>query len=77
MEAPPNYKKVSLPIHVPILIPTAGAAEVSATFSLVYCREDNTGVCRIKTLQWQAPVEAVNDSSAANELRLTGKVSAD
>jgi thiol-disulfide isomerase/thioredoxin/DNA-binding beta-propeller fold protein YncE len=75
LAAAPNYKKVSLPIRLPILIPSAGAAEVTVSFTFVYCREDNTGTCRIKTLQWQTPLEVVNDATAATEIRLTGKVS--
>ncbi len=74
LAAPPNYKNISLPIRLPILIPTAGAAEVNASFTFVYCREDNTGVCRIKTLQWRAPLEVISDASAPNEIKLTAKV---
>ncbi len=67
---------VALPIRVPVGV-GAGPAVIRASFSLVYCREDNTGVCRIKTLQWQAPVEAVNDASAPNEIKLSAKVGGD
>ena len=77
LPAPPNYKNISLPIRLPILIPTPGAAEVNASFTLVYCREDNTGVCRIKTLQWRAPIEVVSDANAPTEVRLSGKVAGD
>lgn len=66
---------LSLPIRVPIArIDGATVAHVSFTF--VYCREDDTGVCRIKTLRWQAPVEVVNDASASNEINLAAKVAA-
>ena len=67
---------LSLPIRVPIGI-GAGSAVVRASFTFVYCREDNTGVCRIKTLQWQAPVEVVNDAAAPNEIKLSAKVGVD
>jgi DNA-binding beta-propeller fold protein YncE len=53
---------------------SAGTAEVRASFTFVYCREDNTGVCRIKTLAWRIPVEVVNDASAAAEINLSRKV---
>src|SRR3989442_10978545 len=43
---------------------SAGAAELRASFTFVYCRDDNTGTCRIKTLVWRAPVEVVADVNA-------------
>lgn len=46
-------------------------------FTFVYCREDNTGVCRIKTLQWKVPVEITSEASAPAEINLTAKVAAD
>lgn len=67
-------KGLSLPLRLPIAI-GAGAGVARASFTFVYCREDNTGLCRIKTIQWQAPVEAVNDTTAANEIKLNAKVS--
>ena len=64
-----------LPIRVPLRAAAAGAAELQASFTFVYCREDNTGTCRIKTLVWRAPVEVVNDDAAAGEIKFAGKVS--
>jgi thiol-disulfide isomerase/thioredoxin len=78
--APANVNKtakgLSLPIRVPVNI-GAGSATARASFTFVYCREDNTGTCRIKTLQWQAPIEVVNDASVPNEIKLNGKVNVD
>ncbi len=78
--APVNVNKTAkgqtLPIRVPIGL-GAGAATARVSFTFVYCREDNTGTCRIKTLQWQAPLEVVNDASATNEIKLSGKVTGD
>jgi thiol-disulfide isomerase/thioredoxin len=75
--APVNVNKsakgLSLPIRIPIAV-GAGSATARVSFTFVYCREDNTGVCRIKTLQWQASVEVVNDTSASNEISLHAKV---
>src|SRR5205823_1209837 len=68
--APVTGKGLTLPIRVPIAF-AAGTATARVSFTFVYCREDNTGVCRIKTLQWQAPVEVVNDPNATNEIKLT------
>jgi thiol-disulfide isomerase/thioredoxin/sugar lactone lactonase YvrE len=78
--APVNVNKsakgLSLPIRVPINV-GAGVATAQVSFTFVYCREDNTGVCRIKTLQWRAPIEVVSDASAPTEVHLSGKVAGD
>jgi len=73
-DASRSTKGSQLPIRVPVKA-APGAAEVHASFTFVYCREDNTGTCRIKTLVWRAPVEVVDDGAAANEIKLAGKVS--
>jgi hypothetical protein len=50
---------------------------VRAQVTLFYCREDNTGTCRIKTLVWRVPVEVVSDPNAPTELKIKGKLDAD
>ena len=69
-----STKGLRLPIRVPFGIKSAGAAEIRASFTFVYCREDNTGTCRIKTLVWRAPVEVVADVNAPAEIRLSASV---
>src|SRR5438094_534337 len=69
-----STKGLRLPIRVPFAIRSAGAAEIRASFTFVYCREDNTGTCRIKTLVWRAPVEVVTDVNAPAEIRLSASV---
>ena len=64
---------LTLPIRTSINV-ISGAKELRARFTFVYCREDNTGVCRIKTLQWKAPIEVASDLSASNEIKLTARV---
>src|SRR5215831_9789768 len=71
-----SARGLALPIRIPIGV-NAGSAIARASFTFVYCREDNTGVCRIKTLQWQAPLEVVNEAVAANEIKLNAKVTAE
>lgn len=66
-----------LPIRVPLRAALVDTAESCASFTFVYCREDNTGTCRIKTLVWRAPVEVVSDNAAASEIKFAGKVSGD
>jgi hypothetical protein len=72
-----NTKGLQLPISVPFAASAAGAAELRALFTFVYCREDNTGTCRIKTLVWRAPIEVVKDGSAPAEIKLSTRVSGD
>jgi DNA-binding beta-propeller fold protein YncE len=69
-----NTKGLQLPIRIPFGIGTAGAVELRASFTFVYCREDNTGTCRIKTLIWRAPVEVVADPAAPASIKLEAKV---
>ena len=72
-----STKGLPLPIRVPFGVGSAGAAELRASFTFVYCREDNTGTCRIRTLVWRAPVEVVSDPTAPTEINLTSKISGD
>ena len=72
-----STKGLPLPIRVPFGVGSAGAGELHASFTFVYCREDNTGTCRIRTLVWHAPVEIVSDPAAPNEINLTSKISGD
>ena len=69
-------KDLKLPIRVPLNTTATGPATIRAQVTLFYCREDNTGTCRIKTLVWQAPVEVTNDANAPSELKLQGKLTA-
>jgi thiol-disulfide isomerase/thioredoxin len=76
-DASRSTKGSQLPIRVPVRASTAGVAELHASFTFVYCREDNTGTCRIKTLVWRAPVEVVDDANASGEINVRGKISSD
>ncbi|HEX8285422.1 MAG TPA: thioredoxin-like domain-containing protein [Pyrinomonadaceae bacterium] len=67
-------KLKTLPLRV-VLEPTSpGAAVLRVALTVYYCREDNTGTCRVKTLVWRAPVEVTADAAAPREIRLRGKV---
>ena len=70
-------KDVKLPILIPLNTTGTGPTNVRAQVTLFYCREDNTGTCRIKTLVWQAPVEVTNDASAPKVVKFQGRVTAD
>ena len=68
-----TVKGISLPLRIPIGH-IAGATLARASFTFVYCRDDNTGTCRIKTLLWRAPIEVVSTPEAPSELRLSAKI---
>jgi thiol-disulfide isomerase/thioredoxin len=69
-------KNLKLPLSVPFETNNPGPSELRVQLTAFYCREDNTGVCRIKTLVWRVPVEVTNDPSAPNEIKLQGKLAA-
>jgi DNA-binding beta-propeller fold protein YncE len=71
-------KDLKLPLRIPLTsAATPGTANVRAQVTLFYCREDNTGTCRIKTLIWQVPVNVVANASAPADLKLQGKLTTD
>jgi thiol-disulfide isomerase/thioredoxin len=67
-------KDLSLPLRVALKTLEAGKAELGIRLTLYYCREDNTGTCRIKTLLWRAPVEVIADANAPSEIRAQGEI---
>jgi thiol-disulfide isomerase/thioredoxin len=70
-------KNPQLPLRIPMRTFEPGKVEVRLQLTLFYCREDNTGTCRIKTLAWRLPVEVVSGSAASSEVRITGKIVSD
>ncbi|HEU4769926.1 MAG TPA: hypothetical protein VFS77_21350, partial [Pyrinomonadaceae bacterium] len=76
-DASRTAKDLKLPLRVGLNANAVGPATVRAQVTLFYCREDNTGTCRIKTLVWQLPVEVTNDLNAPTEVKLHGKLTAD
>ncbi len=76
-QAARSAKDLKLPLRIPIKAVSPGPTTVRAQVTLFYCREDNTGTCRIKTLVWQVPVEVTSDANAPTEVKLQGKLTAD
>jgi thiol-disulfide isomerase/thioredoxin len=76
-EVKETSKNLRLPLRIPFRAYEAGKAELRVQLTLFYCREDNTGTCRIKTLVWRAPIEVVTDTVASNEIKIQGKVTAE
>jgi thiol-disulfide isomerase/thioredoxin len=69
-----SSQDLRLPLRLPLQARTAGPAELRLQLSVFYCREDNTGTCRIETLAWRVPVEVSADASAPREIRARGEV---
>jgi thiol-disulfide isomerase/thioredoxin len=72
-----SAKNLQLPLRIPIRTFEPGNAEVRLQLTLFYCREDNTGTCRIKTLIWRLPVEITTNTNAEKEITLQAKLTAD
>lgn len=69
-----TIKPKQLPLSLPVKFLKAGAAEMNVQLSVYYCREDNTGECKIKTLTWQVPVEVVANSKNNREINLSVEI---
>ena len=65
---------LQLPVRVPLGIIGQGSAELRIQMTLYYCREDNTGTCRIKTLVFRAPVEVTDSLEGAEEVEVHGRL---
>ncbi|HKY27470.1 MAG TPA: thioredoxin-like domain-containing protein, partial [Pyrinomonadaceae bacterium] len=64
-----STKNLQLPVRIPIQTNETGATSLRVHLTLVYCREDNTGACRIKTLVWRVPVEVSADAGAKKDIK--------
>ena len=67
-------KDVRLPLRVPLHARNTGAAELRIQLTLYYCRIDNTGTCRIKTLILRAPIAIVTDENAPREINARAQI---
>ncbi|MDQ3472908.1 MAG: hypothetical protein M3447_04135, partial [Acidobacteriota bacterium] len=76
-ETKQTSKSLQLPIRIPFTTSEPGEGELKIQVTLFYCREDNTGTCRIKTLVWRAPITVVKDPAAQTEIKVSGKVGVD
>jgi thiol-disulfide isomerase/thioredoxin len=72
-----TIKPKQLPLNVPIKFLKTGAAELSVQLSVYYCREDNTGECKIKTLAWQVPIEVIANDNTKREIKLSSEIKSD
>ncbi|HSQ22998.1 MAG TPA: thioredoxin-like domain-containing protein [Pyrinomonadaceae bacterium] len=69
-------KDLHFPVRVPLAATTMGSAKLLVQLTLFYCRQDNTGTCRIKTLLLRAPVEVTDAQDAPQEIEVRARVEA-
>jgi thiol-disulfide isomerase/thioredoxin len=67
-------KGLHLPLRIPLHVLGTGTTALRIELTLYYCRQDNTGTCRIKTLIWRAPVEISASASTPREIKAQGKI---
>jgi hypothetical protein len=69
-----SAKDLKLPLRVRLHALAKGLAELRIQLTLFYCREDNTGACRVKTLVFRAPVDVTDEVDAPSEIQIQGRV---
>jgi hypothetical protein len=73
LTAPQTTAKVErnlrLPLRLTLNAAAPGRAQLRVLTTLYYCREDNTGSCRVKTLVWRVPVEVTARADAPQEIK--------
>jgi hypothetical protein len=72
-----SAKDLTLPLRIPINTTGAGTTNVKAQVTLFYCREDNTGTCRIRTLVWNIPIEVTAGTTGPSEVKVNGTLKVD
>jgi hypothetical protein len=70
----PVQKFKTLPVVVPFQATQKGELNLKANLTIYYCREDNTGVCLVKRLTWNQPVNIVADKKASNKIEISATV---
>jgi DNA-binding beta-propeller fold protein YncE len=63
-------KDLKFPLRVPLHTLEAGNAELKVSVTMYYCRDDDTGTCQIKTLNWNVPVEVMAGGTGSDEIRV-------
>ncbi len=64
----------TMPLEIPFQTGEKGEKKLNAKMTVYYCREDNTGVCKIKTLAWQIPLKIADGKQNSSKIELSAKV---
>jgi len=71
IKTPNGAQKFSrLPVSIPFQTTQTGSANLKLKATVYYCREDNTGVCLIKTLVWLIPLKISKEKAAPETITL-------
>lgn len=70
----PSERFTELPLVVSFQANANGTAKLKAKLTIYYCREDNTGVCFIKSLVWNVPIKIVKDKKTGSKIELSANV---
>jgi DNA-binding beta-propeller fold protein YncE len=65
---------LKLPLSLSLKGLSPGSSRLRVQLTIYYCREDNTGTCRIKTLMWRVPVEVSSDPVESNEIIIKAEI---
>ncbi len=69
-----KQKFKELPLSIPFKTGKSGATILELNLSVYYCREDNTGVCLIKSLAWEIPIKVMKSQSSAKTIKLSAEL---
>jgi DNA-binding beta-propeller fold protein YncE len=70
----PKDKFKELPLKIPFQVQKKGVSKLKAKLTIFYCREDNTGVCLIKSIVWNVPIKITDGKNAGSEIKLAASV---
>ncbi len=70
----PKQKFKELPLSISLRSTEAGTVNLKAKMTIYYCREDNTGVCKIKTLVWNVPLNIIESERPSANIQLKASV---
>lgn len=66
-----KQKFANVPLNISFTTLKKGETVLRAKFNVYYCREDDTGVCLIKTLQWEIPIKITDKKTGENKIELS------
>jgi len=69
-----SSRDLRFPLRVPLRATTRGSANLLVQLTLFYCRDDNTGTCRIKTLLFRVPVQVTDAQDAGGEIEVRARI---
>lgn len=69
-----SIKELRFPLRIPLRDAIKGTAQLRITVTVIFCRDDNTGMCRIKSLVFRAPIEVTEAPDAPQQIEVRGRI---